>query len=508
MFKKKLKLVDYVPKTQIEISAINFLKILSEYSECYFVGGYPRELLMAKFLNKKNTIKDVDIAIKHKKNKDIKEFFESKNIEYRILNENFGVYSVIFDGFNFQIASYRKDGKISNGRRPSSIKFLNSIKKDSKRRDFTINAFYFDPFTNVIFDFNNGIKDIKKERIRFIGKPEKRIKEDYLRILRYIRFKNKYGLNAKDKDIAAIKKYANSLDNISKERIKIELDEILSLTNINTIFYELDKFKILDCLLPEIKKIQGVTYKINDNSNSDVYVFTLNCIRAFSNKILFNIVKKYLKEDFKDLQSAKDIKEFIVDKYGTGMLWACLFHELGKINPEYIELDDGSKKIFFRDHETISLSICMDMMKRYGFSKDLKEEISWLITNHDSKINDILSLNSTDKKKFVFNDNFIRLLILNISFLIAEYDDESIVEREIKARFLDLINVYNESLQDKIKILEIATPEILKEFGIKDGQIFYQIMCGITNSFIEGKIKTTGGVIKYLENKTGKIYSK
>ena len=206
MFKKKLKLVDYVPKTQIEISAINFLKILSEYSECYFVGGYPRELLMAKFLNKKNTIKDVDIAIKHKKNKDIKEFFESKNIEYRILNENFGVYSVIFDGFNFQIASYRKDGKISNGRRPSSIKFLNSIKKDSKRRDFTINAFYFDPFTNVIFDFNNGIKDIKKERIRFIGKPEKRIKEDYLRILRYIRFKNKYGLNAKDKDIAAIKK--------------------------------------------------------------------------------------------------------------------------------------------------------------------------------------------------------------------------------------------------------------------------------------------------------------
>jgi len=508
MFKKTLKLEDYSPKSKIELSAINFLKILSEYSECYFVGGYPRDLLMSKFLNKKNAIKDIDIAIKHKKNKDIKEFFESKNIEHKILNENFGVYSVIFDGFDFQIASYRKDGKVSDGRRPSSIKFLNSIKNDSKRRDFTINAFYFNPFTKIILDFNNGIKDLKKERIRFIGKTEKRVKEDYLRILRYIRFKNKYNLNSKEKDINIIKQYGKNLEYISKERIKIELDEILSLTNINSVFYELDKFKILECLLPEIKKTQGVIYKMNDNSNSDVYVFTLNCIKAFSSKTFFNILKKYLYKDFEDLQSAKDVKDFIIDKYGLGIIWGCLFHEIGKINPEYIEQEDGSKKIFFKDHEVMSLSISMDIMKRYGFSKNLKEEISWIIINHDLKLSELSQSNNIEKKKFVFSSNFLKLLILNIVFLIAEYDDEELVEKEISVRLLDLINIYNESLQDKIKISEIANEEILADFGIKEGQIFYQIMNDISNLFIEGKIKTTSGVIKYLENKTGRVYSK
>lgn len=508
MFKKTLKLEDYSPKSQIELSAINFLKILSEYSECYFVGGYPRDLLMSKFLNKKNTIKDIDIAIKHKKNKDIKEFFESKNIEHKILNESFGVYSVIFDGFNFQIAAYRKDGKISDGRRPSSIKFLNSIRKDSKRRDFTINAFYFNPFTKVIVDFNNGIKDLKKERIRFIGNSEKRIKEDYLRILRYIRFKNKYNLNSKEKDINIIKQYGKNLENISKERIKTEFDEILSLTNINSVFYELDKFKILEHLLPEIKKTQGVVYKINDSSNSDIYVFTLNCVKAFSSKTLFNILKKYLNKDFENLQSPKDIKEFIIDKYGIGIMWGCVFHEIGKINPEYIELEDGSKRIYFKDHEAMSLSVSMDIMKRYGFSKNLKEEISWMIINHDLKLNELSLSDNVDKKKFVFNNNFVKLLILNIVFLIAEYDDESLVEKEISTRLLSLIDIYNESLQDKIKISEIANEEILSDFGIKEGQIFYQVMYDISNMFIEGKIKTTSGVIKYLENKTGKIYSK
>lgn len=506
MFKKTLKLNDYSPKSEIEKAGIELFQILSEYSECYFVGGYPRDLLFAKILNKKNTITDIDIAIKYN-NKDIKEFFDSKNLEYKTLNEVFGVYSVDFKGFNFQIATYRKDGKISDGRRPSSVRFLKSIKQDSKRRDFTINAIYFNPIHKIMYDFNNGIKDLKKERIRFIGKTEKRIKEDYLRILRYVRFKNKYNLNSLDKDIFLIKKHVANLDNISKERIKIELDEILSLNNINTVFYELDKIKILDVLLPELKKLQGVVYKVNDNYNFDIYAFTLNCIKSFSNKTSFNVLKKYLAKDFLDLQNFKDLKEFIINKYGLGLVWASVFHELGKINPEYIE-DNENKKIVFNDHESISLSLSMDIMRRYGFSKDLKEEISWLITNHDSKIKDFLDLDIINKKRFVFNENFVKIIILNIISLVAEYDDEAIVESELDKKFKDLIFLYNESIEEKKKILEIANNEVLKEFGLSDGQIYFQIINEITNLYIEGKIKTTSGVIKYLENKTGKIYSK
>lgn len=509
MFKKILKLEDYSPKTEIEKTAIDLLNILKNYSECYFVGGYPRDLLIYKFLNKKNTIKDIDIAIKLNKKNNFKEFLESNNIDFKILNENFGVYLIKINNFEFQVATFRKDGKTSNGRKPTYVKFTDSMKVDSKRRDFTVNSMYLDPFKKVIFDFNGGIKDVKKQRIRFIGKAEKRVKEDYLRILRYFRFKNKYSFNPKEKDLQIIKSNSSNLDNISKERVKIELDECLSINNINTLFYEFDKYKILDILFPELKKIQGVVYKINDNYNSDVYTYSINCLKAFSsNKIMFNLLKKYFEKDFEELQNQKDLKDFIISKNGLNAIWASIFHEIGKLSPEQIDLDDGSKKIVFKDHEQISLSLSMDIMRRFGFTKEEKEGISWIINNHGEKILEIKNLNLLDAKKFVSNKDFMNLVYLYLSMLISDYDDESIVEKEFVNTFGDLINEYNQVSKDKKRLDDILDIYLFKEFDIFDKNIINQLTEEIKESLIEGKIRTRSGVIKYLENKTGKVYLK
>lgn len=442
MFKKNLKLEEYSPKTEIEKSAVELIGVLSIYSESFFVGGYPRDLLFYKFLNKKNQVKDIDIAISNNKKKDFKDFLDANNIEYKTLSESLKVYLVKFNNFEFQVAVLRKDGKSSDGSKPKSAKFLKSIKKDSIRRDFTINALYFNPITKTISDFHKGIKDIKKEKIRFIGNPEKRIKEDYLRILRYIRFKNKYNLKTIDKDLLLLKKHSKNLEKVSKERLKMELDNVFYLNNIDGIFYEFDKFKVLDVLLPEIKKTQGVTYKIHDQVNPDIYTFTVNCLKNFSNKIFFNLLKKYLKEDFLELQGYRDVKDFIIEKYGLGIFWTCLFNGLGKMEPRHIDLDDGSQKIIFENHENITISMSMEIMKRYNFSKELKEEISWMIINHDIKVKEVLSLDLEARNKIFSNDNFIKIIILNIIFLVSEYNSEEAIDNEFDKNFGNILNIY------------------------------------------------------------------
>lgn len=504
---KKIKLSNYSPKTPIENSAVKFYELLSKFSECYFVGGYPRELLMSKILNKKYSVKDIDIAVKRKKGKDIKDFFEANNIEYKVLNENFGVYSVFIDSYDFQLAYYRKDGKTSDGRRPDSVKFVNNIKKDSSRRDFTMNAFYFNPIKKVVYDFHNGIKDIKKERIRFIGNTKRRINEDYLRILRYFRFKSKYAFESDFNDEITIKEYCNELSNISKERIKIELDSDLTLQNINLIFCEFDKFNILNELLPEFKRTQGILLKIDDNS-IDVSSYILKCLKTFSSKTLFNVLKKYLYKDFDKLQNIKDIKEYIIDNFGIEILWSCFFYNLGKIIPEYEELENGETKIIFNDYEKMSYSIAMDIMRKYGFSKNSKEIISYLLNKDNYQFNNLKNKSDIEKKKIIFNDNFIKVIILNIVFLIADLDDEEEAEKTAEKEFGEYIKIYNETIEDKKKISKIANKALLEDFDFKDGQKYENIMIEISNAYIEGSIKSETGVIKFLENKTGKLYYK
>lgn len=215
--------------------------------EIYLVGGASRAILQ------KNKIPyDLDFSTNATPEdtleilKSLKEFNK-----YRIL-DNYKIYGTIFmfaGNFKIEITTTRKDIKCLG--RDVEVKFCEDFSQDSKRRDFTINAIYYNFLSNKVMDFHNGIEDLEKKNIKFIGNAEKRIKEDYLRILRYFRFccsiSNKVSLNLLNLCISN----KEGINRISYERISDEFEKAFNKNCLDSFLFYLINFGIINKLLPQ-----------------------------------------------------------------------------------------------------------------------------------------------------------------------------------------------------------------------------------------------------------------
>ena len=208
----------FVPKTRYEKFSKKIFSLLVENSkESYFVGGMVRDL----FLGKKIT--DIDVATNLPPEK-IKKILSNSKILFDKSFEKFGIIKAFIGRYEIEIATFRSD-TYTNSRYPA-VSFAKTAKRDSKRRDFTINALYFNPITKVFLDFYSGMNDMKNRNLRFIGEPEKRISEDPLRIIRALRFGLTYKLNFEKNTFSAIKKYLYLVKNISNSKIETEIKKI------------------------------------------------------------------------------------------------------------------------------------------------------------------------------------------------------------------------------------------------------------------------------------------
>ena len=209
-----------------------------------FVGGCVR-----KFLNNE-IIDDIDIATVFSP-AEMKEKFKETNFKIIDTGIDHGSITVIINSNKFEITTLRQDVKTDG--RHAEISFTDNWKQDSQRRDFTINAIYMDA-RGKIYDPENGIQDLKKNKINFIGDPVKRIEEDYLRIIRYLRFCIQYNIKCSDpKIINAIKLNLNRINSLSKERVLSELFKIFNLSNINILLENKEIKNIFLLIFPEFK---------------------------------------------------------------------------------------------------------------------------------------------------------------------------------------------------------------------------------------------------------------
>jgi poly(A) polymerase len=195
------------------------LEIISQNGgEGRFVGGCVRDHL--------NGLKSDDIDIATNLTPDeIEEIFSS--IGYKVIPTgiDFGTVTLLFENKPFQITTLRSD--INCDGRHAKVTYTKSWEEDAKRRDFTFNALYMDA-NGEVFDYFNGILDLKKGVVRFIGEPEDRIREDYLRILRFFRFHCRFGADEIIKrQLNAVSELRSGLDKISGERIHSEMSKIL-----------------------------------------------------------------------------------------------------------------------------------------------------------------------------------------------------------------------------------------------------------------------------------------
>jgi len=217
---------------------------LKDTQVAMFVGGCVR-----KFLNNE-TIDDIDIATIFSPD-EIKEKFEGSNFKIIDTGIEHGTITAVINSNKFEITTLRQDVRTDG--RHAEVLFTDNWKQDSARRDFTINAIYMD-VRGKIYDPQNGRKDLKNNKINFIGDPSTRIEEDYLRIIRYLRFCVQYNIQYSDpKIINAIKLNLNGIKNLSKERILNELYKIFNLKNINILFENEEIKNIFLLIFPEFK---------------------------------------------------------------------------------------------------------------------------------------------------------------------------------------------------------------------------------------------------------------
>ena len=146
------------------------------------------------------------------------------------IGAQFGVVMVLTDGQQVEVATFRTEGGYQDGRHPTHVEF-GSATEDASRRDFTVNGMFYDPVTQEVLDFVNGRRDLEKRILRTIGDPDERFGEDYLRLLRAVRFAVKLEFSIEPATWAAIGKHAPKITGVSAERIGSELEQILSHPN-------------------------------------------------------------------------------------------------------------------------------------------------------------------------------------------------------------------------------------------------------------------------------------
>ncbi|MCL4129234.1 UNVERIFIED_CONTAM: hypothetical protein GTU68_041434, partial [Idotea baltica] len=196
-------------------TAITIVRQLQESGyEALFAGGCVRDQLLDK------TPGDYDIATNATPDQVIKLFPHANTI-----GAHFGVVLIKKGGFHFEIATFRTDGNYSDGRRPDSVSF-STAEEDASRRDFTVNGLFFDPVSGKLIDYVNGQADLGAGVIRAIGTPEDRFSEDYLRMLRAVRFATTLGFEIEPATMRSIESLAHQSSQIAPERIKEELNKI------------------------------------------------------------------------------------------------------------------------------------------------------------------------------------------------------------------------------------------------------------------------------------------
>jgi len=362
--------------------------------EAYAVGGCVRDILLNRIPH------DWDIATSALPLEIINLF--DNVVETGIKH---GTVTVVLDNENFEVTTFRIDGVYSDGRSPESVEFTNNFKDDCSRRDITINSIGIDQFGNI-YDCFDGINDLENKAIKCVGNPFDRFNEDYLRILRCIRFSSQLGFDIEKETKSAILKFDNQkILELSKERIRDEINKILLSIKPSIGINLLKEFGLLEIIIPELYNCVSFNQN-NPHHDKDVYNHILSVVDNCEPKLELRL--------------------------------AALFHDLGK--PICYSEDENEIGHFYGHHKESS-RLSRDIMTRYKYSNDEIENVGELVYWHMSRN---IPLKSRTVKKFINSvtvDRLQNLFKLQIADEIggkSPYDFEDIYKIKFECeRILD-----------------------------------------------------------------------
>ena len=303
-------------KKKIEVTKIfDAINSFSKDSEARYVGGCVRKII------NKEEVDDIDLAVNLNPS-EVCQCLKNNDIEYYESGILHGTVTAIINKHKFEITSLRQD--VDTDGRHAKVEFSKNWKEDASRRDFTFNSIYADIDGNL-FDPFDGKKDLENGKINFIGDADKRVKEDFLRVLRYVRFYLNYSKNKHDPEIIKIiKKNLIGLQKISSERLLDEFKKLLNTNGFFRLFEDKECLEIINLSFPQLKNI-SVLKKLNSfakqefrkvdfvflvslmvidgTDNADYFVYKFNISKKDQKRIIFlnnffskNITKKSFSE--------------------------------------------------------------------------------------------------------------------------------------------------------------------------------------------------------------------
>ncbi|MDF2523416.1 MAG: tRNA nucleotidyltransferase [Clostridiales bacterium] len=394
--------------------------------EAFIVGGCVRDSIMGRKPG------DWDIATNAMPH-EVK-FLFSKTIDTGIKH---GTVTVVIQGSNFEVTTYRVDGEYRDSRHPEFVEYTSSLKEDLSRRDFTVNAIAYHPEKGFIDPFN-GASDIEAGIIRAVGSPSERFREDALRMLRALRFSAQLGFEIEKQTLEGISHNKELILNISSERIRDELSKIL-ISDHTDKFYLLKETGLLKLLIPEL----DACYEIEQNNPYHIYNVGEHSLKA---------VSAILNE--------------------PSLRWTMLLHDVGKT---LTKTTDAQGIDHFYEHHEKSMQLAAEILKGLKFDNKTIDKVSRLIKHHDRQID--LSIKSVRKTlNIVGNDIFEDLLLVREADVKAQNPELAVKRLEQ----LDIIkNLYDEikCKNDCTDIKDLAVNgDDLISMGIPQGKEIKEVL--------------------------------
>jgi poly(A) polymerase len=421
--------------------AVEIVKVLREAGfRAYWAGGSVRDLVMG------HEPQDYDVATDARPEQVMELFPRTVPV-----GVSFGVVKVIENGFEFEVTTFRSDGRYIDGRHPAEVHYSDD-REDAARRDFTINGMFYDPLKKEIIDYVEGRRDIAGGVIRAIGDPHERFEEDKLRLMRAVRFAARFGYVIEPKTEAALRDLAGQIQQISAERIRDELKKILTGPSPSDGISLLIETGLLKKILPEVLAMAGVEQPKEFHPEGDVLTHTLLLLKN-------------------------------LDHPSFELALAALLHDVGK--PATFSIRD---RIRFDNH--CEVGVC----GRLRLSNEQTERVTDLVRDH-LRFKDVRQMRESTLKRFLRQPYFSDHLELHRLDCLASHGD--LTNWEFCKKKLAELG------PEEIRPKRLLTGDDLIAKGYRPGPLFSKILTQLEDAQLEGTIKTRDEALEWLRREFG-----
>jgi poly(A) polymerase len=361
----------------------------------------------------------------------------------------FGVVLVVVEGRPFEVATFREDLGVRDGRHPAAVRYVDA-EEDARRRDFTINGMFLDPETGAVIDYVGGRRDLEARVVRAIGDPAERFREDRLRMLRAIRFATALDFCVEPATMAAVRAHAPAIVDVSAERIRDELTRLLVSGRGGRGVGLLLEAGLLQILLPEVAALDGVPQPARFHPEGDVLTHTRMLLDAYEGG-------------------------------GEAIALAALLHDIGKA-PTYTINEKGRHS--YPNHADVGAEMATAILQRLRYPNQVVAQVHELVRRH-MVWPTLPKMREAKRRRFLLQEDFADHLELHRLDVAACHRDFE-------------IHVYAREEREKLDrepppVRPLLSGHDLKAMGFSPGPAFREMLEALVDAQLEGTVGDAAG---------------